>query len=113
MSREHTTPEMWGNLEYQACPLCRSERREFLFRLRAQYRVARCTVCGLHYLNPRLPESAMQKAYRQSSYEEGRACRYADTSYNAQEPALGATLFLGQSRTLNICREIAVSRNER
>jgi SAM-dependent methyltransferase len=33
----------------------------------------------------------MQEAYRQSSYYEGGACGYADTSYVAQEPALRAT----------------------
>lgn len=33
----------------------------------------------------------MQEAYRQSSYYEGGACGYADTSYTAQEPALRAT----------------------
>jgi len=33
----------------------------------------------------------MQEAYRQSSYYEGGACGYADTSYTAQEAALRAT----------------------
>jgi SAM-dependent methyltransferase len=33
----------------------------------------------------------MQEAYRQSSYYEGGACGYADTSYTAQESALRAT----------------------
>ncbi len=47
--------------------------------------------CGLHYLYPRLVESAMQQAYRESSYYEGGACGYADTSYAAQEFALRAT----------------------
>ena len=54
MSREHTTPEMWGNLEYPACPLCGSERREFPFHLHEPYSVARCTACGFHYLYPGL-----------------------------------------------------------
>jgi hypothetical protein len=33
----------------------------------------------------------MQQAYRESSYYEGGACGYADTSYSAQEFALRAT----------------------
>jgi len=33
----------------------------------------------------------MQETYRQSSYYEGGACGYADTSYVAQQPALRAT----------------------
>jgi hypothetical protein len=47
--------------------------------------------CGLHYLYPRLVESAMQQAYRESSYYEGGACGSADTSYTAQEFPLRAT----------------------
>lgn len=82
---------MSTNLEYPACPVCGSDRREFAFHLRDPYRVARCAVCGLHYLHPRLPENAMQEAYRESSYYEGGACGYADTSYTAQESALRAT----------------------
>jgi 2-polyprenyl-3-methyl-5-hydroxy-6-metoxy-1,4-benzoquinol methylase len=53
--------------------------------------VARCVECGFHYLYPRLIESAMQEAYRESSYYEGGACGYAGTSYTAQEFALRAT----------------------
>ena len=82
---------MSTNLEYPACPVCGSDRREFPFHLRDPYRVARCADCGVHYLYPRLPESAMQEAYRESSYYEGGACGYADTSYIAQESALRAT----------------------
>jgi SAM-dependent methyltransferase len=47
--------------------------------------------CGLYYLYPRLLESAIQEAYRQSSYYERGECGYADTSYSAQESALRAT----------------------
>ncbi len=47
--------------------------------------------CGLYYLYPRLFESAMQEVYRQSSYYEGGASGYADTSYTAQESALRST----------------------
>jgi SAM-dependent methyltransferase len=85
------TTKMSANLESPACPLCESERRQFPFRLHEPYRIARCMECGLHYLYPRLVESAMQQAYRESSYYEGGACGYADTSYTAQEFALRAT----------------------
>jgi SAM-dependent methyltransferase len=79
------------NFEYPTCPLCGSDRREFPFRLQQPYNVVRCTECGLCYLYPRLIESAMQEAYRQSSYYEGGACGYADTSYTDQESALRST----------------------
>jgi 2-polyprenyl-3-methyl-5-hydroxy-6-metoxy-1,4-benzoquinol methylase len=90
------------NLEYPACPLCASERRQFPFRLHEPYRVARCVECGLHYLYPRLIENAMQEAYRESSYYEGGTCGYADTSYTAQEFALRAT-FKRLLRNLGKC----------
>jgi 2-polyprenyl-3-methyl-5-hydroxy-6-metoxy-1,4-benzoquinol methylase len=89
--KEPATTDTSANLEYPACPLCGSERREFPFRLQQPYKVVRCTECGLYYLYPRLIESAMQEAYRQSSYYEGGASGYADTSYTAQESALRAT----------------------
>jgi len=91
MTLKEPTTETSANLEYPACPLCESERRTFPFRLHEPYRVARCMDCGLHYLYPRLVESAMQQAYRESSYYEGGACGYADTSYTDQEFALRAT----------------------
>ena len=53
--------------------------------------MARCMECGFYYLYPRLIESALQEAYRESSYYEGGVCGYADTSYRAQEFALRAT----------------------
>ncbi len=80
-----------ANCEYPACPFCGSDRREFPFRLQQPYNVVRCKECGLNYLYPRLIESAMQEAYRQSSYYEGGACGYADASYTEQESALRAT----------------------
>src|ERR1700693_2407174 len=40
---------------------------------------------------PGLIKTAMQEAYRQSSYYEDGTCGYADTSYTAQESALRAT----------------------
>jgi SAM-dependent methyltransferase len=91
MTLKDAAAEISANLEYPACPLCRSDRREFRFRLQQPYNVVRCTECGLYYLYPRLIESAMQEAYRQPSYYEGGACGYADTSYTAQESALRAT----------------------
>jgi hypothetical protein len=42
----------------------------------------------------------MQEAYRKSSYYEGGACGYADTSYVAQEPALRATFRWEPARDL-------------
>jgi SAM-dependent methyltransferase len=91
MTLRESAVEIRADLEYPACPLCESDRREFPFRLRVPYTVARCIECGLHYLYPRLIESSMQEVYRESSYYEGGACGYADTSYAAQEFALRAT----------------------
>jgi SAM-dependent methyltransferase len=101
MTLKEPALEIPANLEYPVCPLCNSDRRDFPFCLSATgrirrgeqepYRVARCIECGLHYLYPRLIESAMQEVYRESSYYEGGACGYADTSYTAQEFALRAT----------------------
>jgi SAM-dependent methyltransferase len=101
MTLKEPALEIPANLEYPVCPLCNSDRRDFPFRLSATgqvrrgeqepYRVARCIECGLHYLYPRLIESAMQEVYRESSYYEGGACGYADTSYTVQEFALRAT----------------------
>jgi SAM-dependent methyltransferase len=91
MALKEVPAEISSNLEYPSCPFCGSERRAFPFRLHGPYTVACCAECGLHYLYPRLIESAMQEAYRESSYYEGGACGYADTSYTAQEFALRAT----------------------
>jgi 2-polyprenyl-3-methyl-5-hydroxy-6-metoxy-1,4-benzoquinol methylase len=91
MTLKEPAAETSTNLEYPACPLCESDRRGFPFRLHEPYEVARCIDCGFHYLHPRLIESAMQEVYRESSYYEGGACGYADTSYTAQEFALRAT----------------------
>jgi hypothetical protein len=90
MTLKEPAAEISTNLEYPACPLCGSDRREFPFRLQQPYNVVRCTECGLYYLYPRLVESAMQEVYRESSYYEGGVCGYADTSYTAQESALRA-----------------------
>ena len=91
MTLKDPADEISANLEYPACPLCESDQREFAFLLHEPYRVARCVECGFHYLYPRLIESAMQEVYRESSYYEGGACGYADSSYTAQEFALRAT----------------------
>jgi hypothetical protein len=66
MSLHQAAAEISAKLEYPACPLCGSDRREFPFRLSAigqirrgehePYGVARCIECGLHYLYPRLIE---------------------------------------------------------
>ncbi|HMF46914.1 MAG TPA: class I SAM-dependent methyltransferase [Candidatus Udaeobacter sp.] len=91
MISQETTTKVRAKLEYSVCPLCGSGRRDLPFRLSDPYSIARCTTCGFHYLYPRLIESAMQEAYRQSSYYEGGTSGYADTSYTAQESALRAT----------------------
>jgi len=91
MISQGSTANVSAKLEYPACPVCRSDQRQFLFRLHPPYSVACCTACGFHYLYPRLIESAIQEAYRESSYYEGGACGYADASYTAQESALRTT----------------------
>jgi len=91
MTLQQTAAEIPTNLEYPLCPLCGGDRRQFLFCLQSPHSVVRCTECGLHYLYPRLIESAIQEAYRQPSYYEGGACGYTDTSYIGQESALRAT----------------------
>jgi len=91
MTLKEVPAEISSSLEYPSCPFCGSERRAFPFHLHGPYTVACCAECGLHYLYPRLIESAMQEAYRESSYYEGGAYGYADTSYTAQEFALRAT----------------------
>jgi 2-polyprenyl-3-methyl-5-hydroxy-6-metoxy-1,4-benzoquinol methylase len=91
MISQESTAEVSAKLEYPACPVCGSDQRHFPFRLHGPYCVACCESCGLHYLYPRLMEAAMQEVYRQSSYYEGGACGYADTSYTGQEAALRST----------------------
>ena len=80
-----------SKLEHPACPLCRSEDREFRFEISEGYRVARCQKCGTHYLYPRLTEEAMQLVYQDATYYQGGSSGYADTSYFEQETALRAT----------------------
>ncbi len=45
----------------------------------------------MHYLYPRLTESAMRRYYENDNYFEGGDSGYSDTSYADQEQALGAT----------------------
>ena len=91
MISQESTADLSVKFEYPACPVCGGDQRHFPFRLHEPYRIACCEACGLHYLYPRLMEAAMQEVYRQSSYYEGGACGYADTSYTGQEAALRAT----------------------
>jgi SAM-dependent methyltransferase len=91
MISQESTGNVSAKLEYPACLVCGSDRREFPFRLHDPYSVVRCSTCGFYYLYPRVIEGAMQEAYRQPSYYEGGACGYADTSYTAQESSLRAT----------------------
>ena len=91
MISQESTASVSAKLEYPACLVCGSDRREFPFPLHDPYSIARCTTCGFYYLYPRIIEGAMQEAYRQPSYYEGGACGYADTSYATQEFALRAT----------------------
>lgn len=88
---ESPTAPRYSRLEHPACPLCRSEEREFPFELPEGYRLARCRRCGVHYLYPRLTEEAMQLVYQDASYFQGGESGYSDTSYFAQESALRAT----------------------
>jgi SAM-dependent methyltransferase len=78
-------------LEFPACPFCGSDRREIRYAGFGEFKVVRCSACGVHYLYPRLTETAMQAAYRSGDYFAGGECGYADTSYAAQERALRAT----------------------
>jgi SAM-dependent methyltransferase len=91
MISQESTANVSAKLEYPACLICGSDRREFPFRLHDPYTIARCTACGFYYLYPRIIEGAMQEEYRQPLYYEGGTCGYADTSYATQEFALRAT----------------------
>ena len=78
-------------LEFPACPFCGSDRREVRYSGFGEFNVVRCSACGVHYLFPRLTETAMQAAYRSGDYFAGGEAGYADTSYADQERALRAT----------------------
>ncbi|MEJ7701979.1 MAG: hypothetical protein WKF71_20420 [Pyrinomonadaceae bacterium] len=83
-------------LEFPACPLCHSERRELSYGQFGEHKIMRCQDCHVHYLYPRLNESAMRRFYTNDNYFEGGDSGYSDTSYADQERALSATF-----KTLN------------
>lgn len=78
-------------LEFPTCPLCHSERRETSYGQFGEHKIMRCQDCQVHYLYPRLTESAMHRFYKNDSYFEGGDSGYSDTSYSDQERALSAT----------------------
>ena len=78
-------------LEFPLCPLCHSERREVRYTNFGPHEIVRCSDCSMHYLYPRLTESAMRHFYEQDNYFEGGESGYSDTSYSDQENALRAT----------------------
>ena len=80
-----------NELEFPVCPLCQSERREVRYSNFGPHEVVRCTDCAMHYLYPRLTETAMRQFYEQDDYFEGGESGYSDTSYADQENALRAT----------------------
>ena len=76
-----------SGLEYPACPLCRSQDREFAWELSAGYRLARCLGCGVHYLYPRLTEEAMQLVYQDPTYfQGGQAASRVEAVFDATSP---------------------------
>lgn len=80
-----------ADLEYPACPLCRSDRREVRYQEFGEHKIVRCCKCGVYYLYPRLTEAAMNRAYAGDEYFAGGNSGYSDTSYAMQERALRAT----------------------
>lgn len=78
-------------LEFPACPLCQSERRETSYGQFGEHKIMRCQDCSVHYLYPRLTEKAMRRFYENDNYFEGGDSGYSDTSYADQELALSAT----------------------
>ena len=78
-------------LEFPVCPFCGGDRREVRYGGFGEFKIVRCSDCSVHYLFPRLTETAMQAAYRSGEYFAGGELGYADSSYAEQEPALRAT----------------------
>lgn len=78
-------------LEFPACPLCRSERREMSYGHFGEHKIMRCRDCRVHYLYPRLTENAMRRFYTNDDYFESSDAGYSDASYADQERALRAT----------------------
>ena len=79
------------DLEFPACPLCHSEQRETSYGQFGEHKIMRCRDCRVHYLYPRLTESAMRRFYTNDNYFEGGDSGYSDMSYADQERALSAT----------------------
>lgn len=80
-----------SELEYPACPLCRTDQREVRYAEFGVHKIVRCHNCEVHYLYPRLTESAMHRTYAEDAYFDGGTSGYADTSYALQERALRST----------------------
>lgn len=86
-----TAQAIQAELEFPACPLCQSEERETGNYKFDGHEVVRCEKCSMHYLYPRLTETAMRRFYEQDNYFEGGESGYSDTSYSDQEKALKFT----------------------
>jgi SAM-dependent methyltransferase len=78
-------------LEYPTCPLCQGSERTMGSYKFGEHEVVRCEKCLMHYLYPRLTESAMRRFYETDTYFEGGEAGYSDTSYSDQERALRST----------------------
>lgn len=81
----------YAELEYPACPLCRTDQREVRYAEFGAHKIVRCRNCEVHYLYPRLTEGAMRRTYAEDDYFEGGNSGYSDTSYALQERALRST----------------------
>jgi len=81
----------YPQLEYPACPLCRTDQPEVRYAEFGVHKIVRCRKCEVHYLYPRLTEEAMYRAYSEDNYFEGGDSGYSDTSYALQERALRST----------------------
>ena len=88
MTRPRSTSAGASTLELPDCPICGAGESEPAYRF-DPFGVVRCGSCGVHYLRPRLPESAMIELYRSGDYFEAGSVGY--DSYAEQEPALRAT----------------------
>jgi len=48
--------------EFHPCSLCHNKRRETSYKQFGEHKIMRCQDCQVHYLYPRLTESAMTVA---------------------------------------------------
>ena len=78
-----------ADLDLSPCPLCGSGERHANVYVFPPFAVARCRVCRLWYLHPRLAEAAMHAEYENDAYFEGGTAGYA--SYQSQEATLRPT----------------------